>query len=70
MNTCEICGQPGAHVAYFRTGMVEVVYRHHECDHRNGPPELSPSEERQEWGIDQWLNSEFIPRRPLDEGRR
>jgi hypothetical protein len=56
--TCDICGEAGANVTYFKTGMTEVVYRHHECDRRGGPPELSPAEERQEWGIDQWLKAE------------
>jgi hypothetical protein len=46
---CELCGKPNADVAYFRTGMTTVVYRHAACDRRR---ELSPSEERQEWG---WL---------------
>jgi len=53
--TCHICGKDGAGVAYFATGMAEVVYRHHECDR---PREVSPSEERQEWSIDQWLRRE------------
>ena len=26
--TCKICGKPGADIAYFCTGMVEVVYLH------------------------------------------
>jgi|GraSoiStandDraft_30_1057271.scaffolds.fasta_scaffold1951443_1 hypothetical protein len=38
--SCDICGKPGATVAYFATGMAAVVYRHHEC----APRELSPSE--------------------------
>jgi hypothetical protein len=53
--TCEICGKPNANVAYFRTGMAEIVYRHHECDRKALMREASPSEERQEWGINQWL---------------
>jgi hypothetical protein len=52
---CQICGGPNANVAYFRTGMTEVVYRHHECDWRGSPRELSPAEERQEWGLNKWL---------------
>jgi hypothetical protein len=60
---CSICGKPGATVAYFATGMAEVVYRHQECDRHGAPRELSPSEERQAWSIDQWLNSEVMPRR-------
>ncbi len=55
---CGICGNPGANVAYFASGMTEVVYRHHECDRRGAPRELSPSEERQAWSIDQLLSSE------------
>ena len=62
MMTCEICGKPGANIAYFAIGMVAVVYRHHECD-RPTPRELSPAEERKEWGINNWLNSEYMPRR-------
>jgi len=61
MERCELCGAPGATVAYFATGMAAVVYRHHECDRRSGRRELSPSEERQEWSIDQWLTSEVMP---------
>jgi hypothetical protein len=56
--TCEICGKPGAKVAYFASGMAAVVWRHHECDHSGASREISPSEERQEWGINQWLRRE------------
>jgi hypothetical protein len=58
---CQICGKPGATVAYFATGMTEVVYRHHECDRHGAPRELSPSEERQAWSINEWLTSEALP---------
>jgi hypothetical protein len=53
--TCEICGGPNAEVAYFRTGMRQVTYHHAACDRGR---ERSPSEERQEWGIEQWLKRE------------
>jgi len=46
---CELCGLGGAGVAYFASGMIEVVWRHHECDRHHSARELSPSEERQEW---------------------
>jgi hypothetical protein len=63
--TCDICGLPGATIAYFATGMREVVYRHHACDRRHAPRELSPSEERHEWGVNQRLRSEHgFARRP------
>jgi len=52
---CEICGAPNANVAYYRSGMTAVVYRHHECDRKASAREPTPSEERQEWGINQWL---------------
>jgi hypothetical protein len=29
---CDACGKSGATLAYFATGMTEVVYRHHECE--------------------------------------
>jgi hypothetical protein len=41
--TCNVCGKPGAALAYFATGMTEVVYRHHECD-RIGSPLALPDE--------------------------
>lgn len=50
---CEICGKPNATVAYFRTGMTEVTYRHARCDQNHR--ELSAYERRQQWSIDQWL---------------
>jgi hypothetical protein len=53
---CEICGEPGANIAYFRTGMTAVVYRHSECDRDRS--EMSAHKHRQEWGIEQWLKSE------------
>jgi hypothetical protein len=53
---CEICGQPNANVAYFRTGMTAVAYRHHECDRERD--EMSAHEHRQEWSIEQWLKAE------------
>jgi hypothetical protein len=56
--TCNVCGEPGATVAYFATGMTEVVYRHHECDRLGASRDLSPSEERQAWHIDRMLSSE------------
>jgi hypothetical protein len=56
--TCEICGRPHTNVAYFASGMTAVVYRHHECDRRAAPRELSSFEERQAWSIDQWLFKE------------
>lgn len=49
---CELCGKPGADVAYIRSGMTKVTYRHAACDRGR---EFSPSEERQEWSLDQWL---------------
>jgi hypothetical protein len=56
--TCEICGKPGANVPYFATGMPAVVWHHHECDRVSTSREMSPSEERQAWSIDQWLYGE------------
>ena len=56
MMTCEICGKPGANIAYFAIGMVAVVYRHHECDRERD--EMSAHEHRQEWSIEQWLKAE------------
>jgi hypothetical protein len=53
--TCEICGKSNTNVAYFRTGMTAVVYRHHECDRRVAMREPSAAEERQEWSLNKWL---------------
>jgi hypothetical protein len=51
---CTLCGKPGATVAYFSTGDSAVTYRHYDCD--KGKREISAAENRQQWGLDQWLN--------------
>jgi len=30
--TCSLCGEPNANVAYFMTGDAEVTFRHSACD--------------------------------------
>jgi len=51
-DVCEVCGRPGAGIAYFKTGMTRVIWLHAACDPGR---DTSPSEERQEWSISQWL---------------